>query len=298
MQNTEGNVVILRGASGSGKSTYAREMLNTHPNSVIVSRDIIRQQFGLVGKGILPTEQERLVTKIEIDSLRRGIVQGQTVIVDDTNLDPNVVGKLIDECHLYGVEPKFKFFDPPLEALLERCKTSGVPEEVVRKHHSRGFPTPHIRVPLIEQLHNNFAKEGAFIFDIDGTLAHINPNSPRDIYDGSRVYQDLLDQSVSVVYNSLYEWDFQTLIVSGRDEKYRDVTEKWLYDNKVYYGRLYMRPKGDTRHDAAVKYEIAQRIVEDYNVLGVFDDRSRVVQMWRTAGFKTFQVADWIKSDF
>ena len=147
-------------------------------------------------------------------------------------------------------------------------------------------------------MHNNFAKEGAFIFDIDGTLAHINPNSPRDIYDGSRVYQDILDQSVSVVYNSLYEWDFQTLIVSGRDEKYRDVTEKWLYDNKVYYDRLYMRSEGDTRHDATVKYEIARDILKDYYVEGVFDDRSRVVQMWRTAGFKTFQVADWIKSDF
>lgn len=298
MQSNKGSVVILRGASGSGKSTYARRVLKKYPNSVIVSRDIIRQQFGLVGKGILPTEQERLVTKIEIDSLRRGIVQGQTVIVDDTNIDPNVIGKLIDECHLHGVEPKFKLFDPPLEVLLERCKTSGVPEEVVRKHHRRGFPTPHIRVPLIEQLHNNFAKEGAFIFDIDGTLAHIDPANPRDIYDGSRVYQDLLDQSVSVVYNSLYEWDFQTLIVSGRDEKYRDVTEKWLYDNKVYYDRLYMRSEGDTRHDATVKYEIARDILKDYYVEGVFDDRSRVVQMWRTVGFKTFQVADWIKSDF
>lgn len=298
MQNTEGNVVILRGASGSGKSTYAREMLNTHPNSVIVSRDIIRQQFGLVGKGILPTEQERLVTKIEIDSLRRGIVQVQTVIVDDTNLDPNVVGKLIDECHLYGVEPMFKFFDLPLEVLLERCKTSGVPEKVVRKQWSKKFLYPKVRVPLIEQLHNNFAKEGAFIFDIDGTLAHINPNSPRDIYDGSRVYQDILDQSVSVVYNSLYEWDFQTLIVSGRDEKYRDVTEKWLYDNKVYYDRLYMRSEGDTRHDATVKYEIARDILKDYYVEGVFDDRFRVVRAWRTMGFKTYHVEDPFVSDF
>ena len=298
MQNTEGNVVILRGASGSGKSTYAREMLNTHPNSVIVSRDIIRQQFGLVGKGILPTEQERLVTKIEIDSLRRGIVQGQTVIVDDTNLDPNVVGKLIDECHLYGVEPKFKFFDPPLEVLLERCKTSGVPEEIVRKHHSRGFPTPHIRVPLIEQLYNNFAKEGAFIFDIDGTLAHIDPANPRDIYDGSRVMEDKLDTFVVRVLDSLADAGFKILMVSGRDEKYRDVTEMWLNSYIVPRRKLYMRSEGDTRHDAAVKYEIAQKLINTYNVLGVFDDRSRVVNAWRSMGFQTYQVGDHFACDF
>lgn len=88
------------------------------------------------------------------------------------------------------------------------------------------------------------------------------------------------------------------LVVSGRDEKYRNATARWLRSKEVSRDSLYMRPKGDTRHDAAVKYEIAQRIVEDYNVLGVFDDRSRVVQMWRTAGFKTFHVEDWIKSDF
>ena len=126
-------VTILRGASGSGKSTYARSLEDT----LIISRDIIRQSFGATGKTVLPTAQEREVTNIEIDMLRRALVTGRNAVIDDTNLNPDFCGKFVDECHLYGVEPRFKFFDPPLEVLLERCKTSGVPEKVVRKQWSK-----------------------------------------------------------------------------------------------------------------------------------------------------------------
>lgn len=289
-------ITILRGASGSGKSTYARSLKDT----LIISRDIIRQSFGATGKTLLATAQEREVTNIEIDMLRRALVTGRDAVIDDTNLNPDFCGKLIDECHLYGVEPRFKFFDPPLEVLLERCKTSGVPEKVVRKQWSKEFPTPKVRVPLIEPISATAGlgyRPNAFIFDIDGTLAHIDPANPRDIYDGSRVEEDLLDPSLDMIASRL-ERENYLLVVSGRDEKYRNATARWLRSKEVSRDSLYMRPKGDTRHDAAVKYEIAQRIVEDYNVLGVFDDRSRVVQMWRTAGFKTFHVEDWIKSDF
>ena len=54
-----------------------------------------------------------------------------------------------------------------------------------------------------------------------------------------------------------------------------------------------MRDTGDGRPDNVVKLEIFDREVrERYNVVGVFDDRNKVVSMWRSLGLTVFQVAD------
>lgn len=69
------------------------------------------------------------------------------------------------------------------------------------------------------------------------------------------------------------------------------MTEKWLLDNNVMYHKLHMRKTGDGRKDSIIKEEIFWEHIEPkYNVIGVFEDRSRVVDMWRSLGLKTFQV--------
>lgn len=292
-------VTLCMGASGSGKSTWARKQQKQQPqDTLIISRDIIRQSFGLVGKGVLPGNLETEVTKIELDMLRRGIVQGQHVIVDDTNLNPMISGKLVDECHLYGVEPRIKIFRASLATLLAR--RTDVPEYVVTRQFDKGFPKPRVRVPLIEKLRNEPDKPSVFLFDIDGTLAHIDPKNPRDAYDTSKVNQDTLDESVSAVFRALRasERDHLVAIVSGRGLEYWGITVDWLIDNEIFFDGLLMRPEGDLRHDATVKYEMARALVQNYHIAGVFDDRTRVTRMWRTAGFKTYQVGDPVDCDF
>ena len=54
-----------------------------------------------------------------------------------------------------------------------------------------------------------------------------------------------------------------------------------------------MRATGDPRKDSIVKREIFDREIRDrYRVVGVFDDREQVVQMWRALGLTVFQVAE------
>lgn len=285
------SVTILRGASGSGKSTFARDLHDT----LIISRDIIRQSFGAVGKTVLPTEQEREVTKIELDMLRRALVTGRDVVIDDTNLEPHFIGKFIDECHIYGVEPEVIELWEPLNVLFSRRNV--IPKDVVIRQYKMGFKPPVVRVPLIEPLVQNSDMGDAFVFDIDGTLAHINPNNPRDVYDSSRVHEDIPDYAVGTIAD-LVENGHWVILVSGRDEKYRDVTREWLYDTGIPCDELYMRPEGDTRHDVVIKYEIMQDLVNRRHIVGVFDDRTRVTTAYRTMGLKVFQVEDWIRSDF
>jgi hypothetical protein len=53
-----------------------------------------------------------------------------------------------------------------------------------------------------------------------------------------------------------------------------------------------MRPKGDYRDDGVIKFELLQKIREDgFNPTIAFDDRNRVVDMWRTNGIICAQVA-------
>lgn len=56
---------------------------------------------------------------------------------------------------------------------------------------------------------------------------------------------------------------------------------------------LHMRKAGDGRRDSIVKAEMFDSdIATNFNVLGVFDDRQQVVDMWRDKGLTVFQVAE------
>jgi predicted kinase len=62
------SIEILRGYSASGKSTYARQS-----GKFIVSRDLIRQQFGATGKTVFGQETEAKVSKIQEAAAKIGI---------------------------------------------------------------------------------------------------------------------------------------------------------------------------------------------------------------------------------
>ena len=60
----------------------------------------------------------------------------------------------------------------------------------------------------------------------------------------------------------------------------------------VFDYNLIMREKGDRRGDQITKKELYERYIKDnYNVLCVFDDRQKVVDMWREQGLLCCQVA-------
>jgi hydroxymethylpyrimidine pyrophosphatase-like HAD family hydrolase len=78
------------------------------------------------------------------------------------------------------------------------------------------------------------------IFDIDGTLANGEhrqqyvrekpKNWPRY---NDLMSQDTVHEHVRRTYWSLLNSDFLLYIVSGREDRFREVTEKWLLDNDI-----------------------------------------------------------------
>lgn len=143
------------------------------------------------------------------------------------------------------------------------------------------------------------------VFDIDGTLAKIDhrlhhiKKKPKDwaSFDAS-ISKDEVNEPVVEVYKHLYRADHIVLLASGRNERSRERTENWLFKHGIFYDKLYMRPKMDYRCDSIVKKEILDQIIVDYGKPDmVFDDRPRVVNMWRENGIFVFDVYQG-KDDF
>lgn len=130
----------------------------------------------------------------------------------------------------------------------------------------------------------------AYLVDIDGTVAI---KGDRDIYDGSKAHLDTENEDVAAVVRALSNRGNRIIYMSGRSDEFRDVTERWLIDNALPADSLYMRAAGDHRKDSVVKHELFDKHIRyTHNVLGVFDDRNQVVEMWRAIGLTVFQVAD------
>lgn len=135
-------------------------------------------------------------------------------------------------------------------------------------------------------------KPWAILVDIDGTMALKGTRSP---YDMDRVLEDEPNEPVITVVDALQANGFQVIYLSGRFERARADTQKWLNLHTTFpYAALYMRADDDMRRDWRVKYEIYKEHIEPfYRIKVVFDDRDTVVNMWRSQlKLPCLQVAD------
>lgn len=140
-----------------------------------------------------------------------------------------------------------------------------------------------------------------YVFDIDGTLADpserlpyiIGPNKDWDTYD-SLVQTDKPIPAVITILRCLREGGYDTLLLTGRGERTRDATAAWLAEHGVTYDWLVMRADGDNRPDTEVKMENLERFVAENGtrVQTIFEDRKRLAQAFRAAGYHVCHVAE------
>lgn len=153
-----------------------------------------------------------------------------------------------------------------------------------------------------------------YIFDLDGTLALIEHRlhfiqQPKKDWRAffSAVGDDKPNVPVIRTLQTLRRAGAEIWIWSGRSDECRTQTVEWLqlhgcfgFPTNVLWAwpfgapeRFRMRRSGDYRDDVEVKREWLSAIEPpEWNRLtAVFDDRARVVQMWRDAGVPCFQVA-------
>ena len=145
----------------------------------------------------------------------------------------------------------------------------------------------------------------AVICDIDGTLAHrvlLTDPTPhyRSFYDYQTARTDVVDELVKNILLGLAGQGIRVLFVSGRKSSGREATIQFLERalGSDFEYELYMRDesrdlteRGLDAPDDTVKYRIFNEYIRtDFNVLGVLDDRKRVVALWETLGLRVMNV--------
>ena len=90
--------------------------------------------------------------------------------------------------------------------------------------------------------------------------------------------------------NILYASGVKIILCSGRNEEHRAQTIEWLAGQGVNYHDLLLRRSNDRRSDTEVKRELLARL-DKSKILFVVEDRSRVVEMWRSEGLVCLQCA-------
>jgi len=144
----------------------------------------------------------------------------------------------------------------------------------------------------------------AIICDLDGTLAL--KHDGRSWYDASTSDLDNPNEPVLALLRFVQEANWhglnqeqncQIIFLSGRQEKDREPTEKFLEKHRLNRYPLFMRTTDDFRNDTIIKKELYEENIKgNYEILFVLDDRnsekSPVVDMWRELGLACFQVAD------
>ena len=141
------------------------------------------------------------------------------------------------------------------------------------------------------------------IFDLDGTLALIDKrrdlatkdNGKMDwdvFFDPKNISLDVPNDGVIQMAKILSSQGFKIWILSGRSDVTHQATLNWLNDNDIWFDHIMMRTKKlHFTKDSDLKQMWLDSIGVD-NVAMVFDDRQQVVDMWRSNGLTTFQVAD------
>ena len=142
------------------------------------------------------------------------------------------------------------------------------------------------------------------IFDLDGTLAdnahrqHLVQQKPADWHGFYQACDKDTPTLWCEVLASLWTAGHDVQIWSGRSDIVRGKTEHWLnehiYKPRRTVGRppLRMRQEGDYTPDDQLKESWLLEVLDaGQQVFGVFDDRAKVVAMWRRHGIPCAQVA-------
>lgn len=140
------------------------------------------------------------------------------------------------------------------------------------------------------------------IFDLDGTIALIDhrrhyvqgKGSKATKEDWRNFYAACVDDEpntpVVVILRVLFMAGHDVIIFSGRSDEVRPQTEEWLNKHRIPFHSLMMRKEGDYTPDEELKRSWLP-LVSKEQILCVFDDRQKVVNMWRAAGLPCLQVA-------
>ncbi|QPB09496.1 polynucleotide kinase/phosphatase [Klebsiella phage Solomon] len=142
-----------------------------------------------------------------------------------------------------------------------------------------------------------------YIFDLDGTLSdgthrlHLLPKKDLHLTESWTPFNmaagdDAPIEDTIAVLNALSSRNAVIIILTGRSDEARSITQKWLSDHGVKYDYLIMRSSHDNRKDTVIKEDELRKIGLD-RIVAAWDDSPTVIAHLRSLGITTYQVCDY-----
>lgn len=145
------------------------------------------------------------------------------------------------------------------------------------------------------------------IVDLDGTIAdarhreHYAQNGEWDAFHQASTLdiprpdvQWFLNCMINLMANQPQP---HIVILTGRNERYRPLTEAWLIKNNIFYDELIMRPDNNFEKDGELKVRQLTELCEAAGfdhpceaVIVALEDRDQMVEAYRELGIPCWQV--------
>lgn len=289
-------ILILRGLPASGKSTFARKLIDENKGAwKRLNKDELR---AMLDNSQHSVANEKFVERVRDMMLVEALKEGKHVVIDDTNLSDRPVERIQQVVGRYKketgqeVKTEFKTMETSLEECLARdeVREKKVGRDVIMRMYNDHIAKEKLPTNTTKKT-IDLSKRGphyqpqddtlppAILCDLDGTLAIIHDRSP---FDSVRCETDLLNEPIAEIVKNYAASGVKIILMSGRDEAARRPTINWLAYNRIPYDALFMRAEGDGRKDSVVKKELYETHVKgQFFVKFVLDDRNQVVDLWR-----------------
>lgn len=225
------------------------------------------------------------------------------IVIDNMNLNPKDWKQYEEWVSTYNQSPnaentgtqyqlEFKDFFIPLEECIRRDanRPNPIGEKVIRdtwrkyKHF--------IQTSEVEKYVNNLrawdaGKPICVVVDMDSTLCFNTTKRPW--YGEGSTEAMINDIPNHGVVELIKSQEYPVVVCTGRNKDQYKVTIEWLANQGITPVDCYMRENGDYRKGVEVKAELMNQILDEYNVLAVFEDCEPIVQKYREMGLTVLQ---------
>lgn len=300
-------MIVTKGLPGCGKTDAIREFLERNRTYVnICKNDLRNMQFGSYSNYKYTEKNEAYIKRLEVDLVQSAMNAKKNIVISDTNLNFLELKEWeriakendyhFDVMDFFDVFKKGRDYTHTYFAIrdfVKDCKirnldnVHSVPESIIDL-----LATQHYYKPNSNPFVYNSSLKDCVIVDVDGTLAHMDG---RFEFDLTRVDTDKPDHNViDMIRAEKFYHNKIIIVMSGRSESCMIETAKWLEKYNIPYDHLFMRGLKDNRPDDEVKYDLYMKFIQGkFNAIRVYDDRNKVVHMWRhLLNLKVMQVQE------
>ncbi len=132
--------------------------------------------------------------------------------------------------------------------------------------------------------------------DIDGTIADNSHRQDllKNFKDWDSFFSEMgNDKPIKAIIKKInddFERGSKIIFITGRPERYREKTFKWLSKYFNFSIEILMRNDDDKRNKVIVKEEMLSKFKKGQNIVKVYENDPDLIKLWKKNKLKVFKV--------